>query len=118
MNNTLHTGGPWAIHTCNENGPFLDSFFLSTTAQTWDGNECERIICRFPTGTGQFSDVGRQNLANARLISAAPDLLSALERLLQISQDELDQSATHDGLVNCEALSNARVAIAKAKGEA
>lgn len=54
----------------------------------------------------------------ARLISAGPDLLSALERLLQISQKELDQSATHDGLVNCEALANARAAIAKAKGEA
>ena len=115
MNNTLHTPTPWAIHTCNENGPFLDSFYLSTLA---DDNECERIICRFPTVTGQFSDMGRENLANAHLISAAPDLLSALERLLQISQDELDQSATHDGLVNCEALANARMAIAKAKGEA
>jgi hypothetical protein len=56
--------------------------------------------------------------AAARLISAAPDLLSALERLLKISQEELDQSATHDGLVNCEALANARAAIAKAKGAA
>ena len=56
--------------------------------------------------------------AAARLISSAPDLLSALERLLKISQKELNQSATHDGLVNCEALANARAAIAKAKGEA
>jgi hypothetical protein len=54
----------------------------------------------------------------AQLFSAAPDLLSALERLLKISQKELDQSATHDGLVNCEALANARAAIAKAKGAA
>jgi hypothetical protein len=52
----------------------------------------------------------------AHLFAAAPDLLSALERLLKISQEELNQSATHDGLVNCEALANARVAIAKAKG--
>ena len=62
--------------------------------------------------------MNRENAANAYLIAAAPDLLSALKKLLQISQDELDQSATHDGLVNCEALANARVAIAKAKGEA
>lgn len=124
MNNTLHTGGPWAIHTCNENGPFLDSFFLSTTAQTWDGNECERIICRFPTGTGQFSDIGRENLANAHLISAAPDLLSALESLAvwyngepcfcHVHGDsERARYTPHDSY--CD---KARAAIAKAKGEA
>jgi hypothetical protein len=90
MKNTLHTPGPWAIHTCNENGPFLDSFYLSTTAQTWDGNEEERIICRFPTGTGQFSDMGRENLANARLISFAPDLLDALDWALRQIEDDLD----------------------------
>jgi hypothetical protein len=117
MKNTLHTPGPWAIHTCNENGPSLDSFYLSTTAQTWDGNEEERIICRFPTGTGQFSDMGRENLANARLISAAPDLLSTLEKLLACAS-KLDQSATHEGLQNCEAIAQAREALRKAKGEA
>ena len=113
MNNTLHTPTPWAIHTCNENGPFLDSFFLSTTAQTWDGNECEQIICRFPTGTGQFSDMGRENLANAHLISAAPDLLSALEEMMSVFQDheQYDEESA-------EVVSIARAAIAKAKGEA
>jgi hypothetical protein len=114
MNNTLHTPGPWAIHTCNENGPFLDSFYLSTTAQTWDGNEEERIICRFPTGTGQFSDMGRENLANARLIASAPDLLSALEFLLAdyiaINGENLTGS-----LVPAD---KAREALRKAKGEA
>ena len=113
MNNTLHTPTPWAIHTCNENGPFLDSFFLSTTAQTWDGNECERIICRFPTGTGQFSDMGRENLANAHLISAAPDLLSALDLILN--------KINAHGLENkhmIAAIEKAELAIAKAKGAA
>ena len=88
MKNTLHTSGPWAINTCNENGPSLDSFYLSTTAQTWDGNEEERIICRFPTGTGQFSDMGRENLANARLRAAAPDLLDALRGAVAYSEME------------------------------
>jgi hypothetical protein len=111
MNNTLHTNGPWAIHTCNENGPSLDSFYLSTTAQTWDGNEEERIICRFPTGTGQFFDMGRENLANARLISAAPDLLSALDSLLN--------KINAHGLENkhmIATIEKAELAIAKAKG--
>jgi ATP/maltotriose-dependent transcriptional regulator MalT len=98
MNNTLHTPAPWKC----------DLVSLKIWAN--DGNtEIARTS----------SDVSiHEEEANAHLISAAPDLLSALERLLQISQEELDQSATHDGLVNCEALANARVAIAKAKGAA
>ena len=109
MNNTLHTPTPWDIHTCNENGPFLDSFFLSTTAQTWDGNECERIICRFPTGTGQFSDMGRENLANAHLISAAPDLLQVVADYVLLCDLHDYVGAVPDA---------AREALRKAKGEA
>ncbi len=117
MNNTLHAPTPWAIHTCNENGPFLDSFFLSTTAQTWDGNECEQIICRFPTGTGQFSDIGRENLANAHLISAAPDLLSALESAYNAIAWDIPGENLSDQ--EEEALLDViRAAIAKAKGVA
>ena len=105
MNKTLHTSAPWDINTCNENGPFLDSFFLST----YNENECERIICRLPTSTGQFSDMGRENLANARLISAAPDLL-------QVAKDYvlLCQLHSMEGAVLDSALS----AIAKAEGGA
>lgn len=65
------------------------------------------------------SDVSiNEEEANAQLIATAPELLSALERLLKISEKELNQSATHDGLLNCDALANARAAIAKANGEA
>jgi hypothetical protein len=106
MNNTLHTPGPWNL---NGNGILLHPV---TNAQL--------VTQRIETSLGSFEVLDETNEpeANANLISAAPDLLSALEKLLQISQDELDQSATHDGLVNCEALANARVAIAKAKGVA
>jgi hypothetical protein len=106
MNNTLHTDGPWAIHTCNENGPFLDSFYLSTLA---DDNECERIICRFPTGTGQFFDMGRENLANAHLISAAPDLLQVVADYVLLCDLHDYVGAVPDA---------AREALRKAKGEA
>jgi len=41
-------------------------------------------------------------------------LLDALQTLLKISQKELNQSATHDGLKNCEALARARQAIKEA----
>jgi hypothetical protein len=111
---TNHTPAPWAIQTCNENGPFLDSFFLSANVPTWDGNTADRIVCRFPTGTGQFSDTGRENLANAHLIAAAPDLLSALNLLL----DKLHAHAP--GLITDRhtesAITKAEMAIAKARG--
>jgi hypothetical protein len=50
--------------------------------------------------------------------ASAPMLLSTLEGLLKIAEKQLDQSATHEGLVNCQALANARETLRKAKGEA
>lgn len=107
MKEQQHTGGKWEIKTCNENGPFLDSFFISAPDKTWDDNDIERIICRFPTGTGKFSDIGRENLANANLISAAPDMFDALQAICDafIHQDSI-------------LIAQAKAAIAKAKGEA
>jgi hypothetical protein len=55
--------------------------------------------------------------ANARLIAAAPDLLAALRDLLSRAEIELDQTATHDGIANCDALARCRAAIAKATGD-
>ena len=52
--------------------------------------------------------------ANARLIAAAPDLLAALRDLLSRAEIELDQTATHDGLANCDALANCLAAIIRA----
>lgn len=56
-------------------------------------------------------------IANARLMAAAPELLAALSDLLAIAQEELDQSATHDGLNNADHLARARAAIARATGD-
>jgi hypothetical protein len=43
------------------------------------------------------------------------ELLAACKRLLERSR-MLDQSATNEGLTNCEVIANARAAIAKAEG--
>lgn len=110
---TQHTPAPWAIETCNENGPFLDSFYITTKTKTWDDNENERVVCRFPTGTGQFGDIGQENLANARLIAAAPDLLSVLIQLLPMAEAHYKTSSE-----GAPSILVARAAIAKAKGEA
>jgi hypothetical protein len=107
MKISQHTNGKWEIKKCEESGPFLDSFYLSSQVETWDGNQDERMICHLPTGTGQFSEIGRENLANARLISSAPDLLDALQAFV-------DAFIHQDNLLTAQA----KAAIAKAKGEA
>ena len=111
MNTQQHTSAPWAIHTCKENGPFLDSFLISADGKAWDGNEEERIVCRFPTGTGQFSDTGRENLANARLISSAPDLLDALDWALRQIEDDLDPDHQAAFDAACSTLAKAKGVI-------
>lgn len=82
------TTAEWKIQTCQENGIFLDSFYITAEDNTWD--DLERIICRFPTGTGQYGEPGRINLANARLIAAAPQMLAALRAALEAMGDSYD----------------------------
>lgn len=66
-------------------------------------------------GAGSFFDV--QARANARLISAAPDMYEALDRLMRIiaSDDPWDREHVDDMNEACDA---ARSALLKAKGEA
>jgi hypothetical protein len=87
---TEHTPGPWSIEAVKD--------YLRTH------------------DTGIDSGIS-ESIANAHIIASAPDLLSALEKLLSRSST-LDQSATHEGLQNCEAIAQAREAIRKARGEA
>jgi hypothetical protein len=107
MNNTLHTPAPWKIATFD--GPHE---YASIEA----GDDISELIrvCDIPNWPCAIEEMQ----ANAHLISAAPDLLSTLEGLLKIAEKQLDQSATHKGLLNCQALANAREALRKAKGEA
>lgn len=71
------------------------------------------IIAQIP----DWEDGLAETTANARLMAAAPDLLAALRDLLSRAESELDQTATHDGLANCDALARCRAAIAKATGD-
>ena len=103
---TQHTPGPWIGA-----GPsFGDQFPRYTTEIT---TEDERYgdghiqICELP-----FHHHDEENEANARLITAAPDLLEALRRLC----DALEPAEMHNG--NRPAYNAARAAIAKATGEA
>jgi hypothetical protein len=101
------TTAEWKIKTCQENGIFLDSFYI--TAE-------ERIVCRFPTGTGQYGEPGRINLANARLIAAAPQMLAALRAALEAMGDSYDatDAAGEEGAALWDQVANA---IESATGE-
>ena len=88
-----HTPGPWMAYWEYEGGPLL----------VGAGTNCSVASMFHPPGGGQ--------LENARLIAAAPDLLSALNAML-----------THMGMDEDEwnkpTFDQARAAIAKATGSA
>lgn len=115
---TKHTPGPWRVMPCPQHAgkhAFHDSRWIATAdaeveyghdPRSW-GLTAGALICEMRDGPA----------ANARLIAASPDLLEALRGLLSRSS-QLDQSASHDGLQNCQAIKNARIAIEKAEGRA
>ena len=94
-----HTPGPWNL---NGNGILLHPV---TNRQL--------VTQRIETYLGSFEVLDETNEpdANARLISSAPDLLSALEEMMSVFQDheQYDEESA-------EVVSIARAAIAKAKG--
>lgn len=86
-----HTPGPWAVDEIR-----------SVQAITWCGEVC-------------IADVGgnadeEEQLANARLIAAAPDLLAACEAMIAAEK-------ACDILAGDSAITAIRAAIARAKGE-
>lgn len=93
MTNVNHTPGPWKIDSENNR-------ILAT-------DERETIVCGF-CGSCRNPEV----MADAHLIAAAPDLLTAL--LLYISSGIGNST---DFEKQREAYSAARAAIAKAKGD-
>lgn len=71
------------------------------------------IIAQVP----DWEDGLEETTANARLMAAAPDLLAELTNLYLVASEQFDQSATHDGLQNCEWLARARAAIERATSD-
>ena len=90
MSTTKHTPGPWRI----ESGPYYRAIRVDF-----------EVIA-------DMRQIGRSfNESNARLIAAAPDLLDALENVIESWGLGL---LPHE---DSEALDQARAAITKAKGE-
>lgn len=106
---TNHTPGPWKVHN-----PSVDSLAVSIGS----------------TGRNDFewpTNYTPRDLANARLIAAAPELLESLEALLKNAENKavyismLENTERFDSEGNAIAeysheMDKARAAIAKAKG--
>ena len=93
---TEHTPGPWMVTPDHDEGI------------GW------RHVSSFPEGFGDIATTwsgkhGDASEANARLIAAAPDMLDALEELV----DTLDSR----GVIDSFTTQSARAAIAKATGK-
>ncbi len=106
MNNTLHTPGPWYVahHSDIDGGQSIDI----------------RHCCDIPPSTPQIHQIARlpeNALANARLIAAAPDLLSALESAFNAIAWDIP-SGNLSGQEEEALLDVIRATIDKAKGEA
>lgn len=91
-NHTQHTPGPWRIGTAPPNG------------EQTIGNLSGMMVAVATSGGTMRAP---ETLANAHLIAAAPELLAALQGLLQA----LPSATTHP------AIKAARAAIAKATGQ-
>ena len=96
-----HTKGPWIV----ERSEIHDSevVYINTDSGTWKQGE----VCVL------YGDLDT-NLANARLIASAPDLLEALERLV-LAFDVGDMMHTTLNGRGYAALSESRKAIRNAK---
>jgi hypothetical protein len=119
-----YTKGPWTIFTdlpeehdgyIDHGGYRIDADGVEQIAYVWERS------ARINPATGEqdfslpFGSADGE--ANARLISAAPDMYEALDRLMRIiaSDDPWDREHVDDMNEACDA---ARSALLKAKGEA
>lgn len=94
-----HTPGPWEIRR--------PSYGQGFTREIWgaDGKCVTGMTTRMTTGP--------VTEANARLIAAAPDMLEALEGMVEMATHHMMEPEERR-----ERLRNARAAIAKARGQA
>lgn len=104
MSNAKHTPGPWYVFG---NGHCVGGPFSSDDPDESGRKTAGIAMCGMRLRSPDESE------ANARLIAAAPDLLTTLEHIAGVSKRHTDGSARFDA----ELLKDIRKAIAKAKGE-
>lgn len=121
-----HTPGPWDYSRTVGDYTAKDRLFVRS--QAIERSNCDRDVIVSEIQDHRFCSADRrptdpqEQLANARLIAAAPELLEALKRL-ECSLADLPRYLTDNGHrvlgdVAGERLEFARAAIAKAEGGA
>jgi len=117
-----HTPGPWKVAgSCHVRQSADGKFFHTahiTLADDYAENPCIAEIDhrgRYSTEESKAHSPSQEQAANARLIAAAPDLLAALEGMLEAFPPP--KIRAENGFAGNLAHSIARTAIAKAKGE-
>ena len=112
MSTPSHTPGPWKVEADPENAGkhyYHDHRFVTRGKGTLDSdkshyeNDCSKVCMLFDT---------ENQLEDARLIAAAPDLLAELQNIANANTREWDDPDDFKGW----AQSRARFAIAKATG--
>ena len=113
-NRAAHTPGPWSIPhfaqpevNCECGYVLTEQFFgaVCTVHCSGDGNDWQKN-----GDNPKFAEA----CANARLIAAAPELLAALERILQLNDQ---MPLEHPSRLSHGEENQARAAIKKARGE-
>lgn len=121
MTETKHTPGPWSVEDPMGDEP-NDDLWVVVGDESFNWRTVALVSCDFEKGPEPKPIYSPQRNANARLISAAPDMRDALEQAVLyvetlhslMTQDGRKTPATLALLVNIRA---SRRALAKASGE-
>lgn len=109
MSEFKHTPGPWILSEYEVRHPITLELHKGCEIFCKDNN---RVVCEIPDYHFHKEDVASQS-ADARLLTAAPELLEALEYVLSMWGDYLPAGNSNA----MKAIKQARAAIAKARGE-
>jgi hypothetical protein len=103
-----HTPGPWATDEADHDAPYQDIKIKAGK---------HRTVCTVWIDDAPVRDFNAEQAANARLIAAAPDLLEALTKLLDM-HERCDAGFAPHVELRFAIRDMARAAIAKATGGA
>ena len=101
-NTNANTPGPWWVYNEGSRFPGIEARLNGTVVVYGNDNEIEGVKGR----------THAEAIANARLIAAAPELLAALEMVLEYAEDCAADRGERPGCID-----HARSAVAKAKGQ-